>query len=137
MEKRLELPVMEDFQMGISIGLALEGWIPVNIYPRSDFLIIASNQIANHLSNVSLVSDGRRKVRVITRVSVGSTEPLHPGLQHCQDYTEAFKIMSKGEIEIVELKDKNDIVPAYQYAVLREDVKSTILVEYMNLYHNS
>ena len=33
MDKRIEMPVFEDTQMGISIGLALEGFIPVSIYP--------------------------------------------------------------------------------------------------------
>ena len=135
MEKRLELPVMEDFQMGLSIGLALEGFIPINIYPRMDFLIISANQIANHLSNVCCVTDGKLRPRVITRVSVGGTEPMHPGIQHCQDYTEAIKTISKGYIEVVELKNKHDILSAYQHAVLRDDSKPTILVEYMDLYH--
>ena len=135
MEKRLELPVFEDFQMGMSIGLAIEGWIPVNIYPRSDFLIIASNQLANHLTNVRLVTEGKLRPRVITRVSVGGTEPMHPGLQHCQDHTEAIKLITRGEVEVVELKDKKQILPEYQRAVQRPDSKPTILVEYMNLYH--
>jgi pyruvate/2-oxoglutarate/acetoin dehydrogenase E1 component len=134
-DKRLELPVFEDFQMGMSIGLALEGFIPVNIYPRMDFLIIAANQIANHLSNVRKLTEGRLKPRVITRVSVGGTDPMHPGIQHCQDYTEALEILVKGEIEIVKLKNKNDIMPSWQNAITREDAKPTILVEYMNLYH--
>jgi len=134
-EKRLELPVFEDFQMGLSIGLALEGWIPVNIYPRSDFLIIATNQLINHLTNVRTVTDGKLRPRVITRVSVGATDPMHPGPQHCQDYTEPLKMMTRGEIEIVELRDQEQIFPAYQRAVTREDAKPTILVEYGNLYH--
>lgn len=135
MDKRLELPVFEDFQMGMSIGLALEGWIPVNIYPRSDFLIIATNQLLNHLTNVRIVTEGKLRPRVITRVSVGATDPMHPGPQHCQDYTAALKLMTRGEIEIVELRAKEQILPEYQRAVTREDAKPTILVEYGNLYH--
>ena len=134
-EKRLELPVFEDFQMGMSIGLAIEGWIPVNVYPRSDFLVIASNQLANHLTNVRLVTEGKLRPRVITRVSVGGTEPMHPGLQHCQDHTDAIELITRGEVEIVRLKDKKQILPEYQRAVQRDDCKPTILVEYMNLYH--
>ena len=133
--KRLELPVMEDFQMGMSIGLALEGWIPVNVYPRSDFLIIASNQLANHLANIRITTEGKLRPRVITRVSVGGTEPMHPGVQHCQDHTDAIKLITRGEVEVVELWEKNRILPEYQRAVQREDSKPTILVEYMKLYH--
>lgn len=134
-EKRLELPVFEDFQMGLSIGLALEGWIPVNIYPRSDFLIIATNQLVNHLTNVRTVTEGKLRPRVITRVSVGATDPMHPGPQHCQDHTAALKLLTRGEIEIVELREQDQIFPAYQRAVTREDAKPTILVEYGDLYH--
>jgi len=127
-EKRLELPVFEDFQFGMSIGLALAGWIPVNIYPRFDFLIIAANQITNHLANLRLVSDGGYKARILTRVSVGAIDPLHPGPQHCQNHTEAMKLLCRGEIEVVELNHKNQIYPEYHRALTREDAKPTILV---------
>src|SRR3989344_9511082 len=42
--KKIELPVFEDVQMGMSIGLSLEGFVPVSIYPRMDFLVLAYNQ---------------------------------------------------------------------------------------------
>jgi len=32
--KLIELPVSEDFQMGLSNGLALNSMIPVSVYPR-------------------------------------------------------------------------------------------------------
>ena len=44
-KKKIELPVFEDVQMGLSIGLALEGFIPVSCFPRFDFLILAFNQL--------------------------------------------------------------------------------------------
>jgi len=134
-EKRLELPVFEDFQMGMSMGLALEGWIPINIYPRFDFLIIAANQITNHLVNIRSVSDDKYQPRVITRVSVGAVEPMHPGPQHCQDHSDAMKLLCRGEIEVVQLKEKEMIFPEYQKAIEREDCKPSILIEYGDLYH--
>ena len=36
-EKRIELPVFEEMQMGISTGMALEGFVPITMYPRFDF----------------------------------------------------------------------------------------------------
>lgn len=135
MEKRLELPVFEDFQFGMSTGLALAGWTPVNIYPRMDFLIIAANQITNHLANIRRVSDDGYRPRVITRVSVGATEPLHPGPQHCQNHTEALRLLCRGEIEVVELRRKEQILMEYERALFRADARSTILVEYAALYH--
>jgi pyruvate/2-oxoglutarate/acetoin dehydrogenase E1 component len=43
--KKIELPIFEDVQMGISIGLAMEGFIPVTCYPRFDFLIFTLEYI--------------------------------------------------------------------------------------------
>ena len=51
--KRLELPVFEDTQMGMSIGLAMAGYLPITCYPRMDFLILASNQMINSLDKIS------------------------------------------------------------------------------------
>ena len=47
--KKLELPVAEEFQAGFALGLALEGYIPVSLYPRMNFIILAMNQVVNHL----------------------------------------------------------------------------------------
>jgi pyruvate/2-oxoglutarate/acetoin dehydrogenase E1 component len=40
-EKRIELPVFEEIQMGMSTGLALEGYVPISCYPRFDFMMRA------------------------------------------------------------------------------------------------
>ena len=39
--KLMELPVAEEMQMGITTGLALNGMIPVSIFPRWNFLSLA------------------------------------------------------------------------------------------------
>ena len=41
--KKIETPVFEDVQMGLSTGLALNGFVPVTCYPRFDFLILSLN----------------------------------------------------------------------------------------------
>ena len=46
--KLLEMPVVEDFQMGFCIGLALEGYIPVCFFPRIDFMLLALNHKCQH-----------------------------------------------------------------------------------------
>ena len=48
-DKKIEMPVAENLQMGISTGMALEGFVPVSVYPRWNFLILAANQLVNHL----------------------------------------------------------------------------------------
>jgi len=46
--KKLEMPVNEDMQMGMTIGMALNGTVPISFFPRWNFLLLASNQIVNH-----------------------------------------------------------------------------------------
>jgi len=131
MDKRLELPVTEEMQMGISIGLSLMGYIPVSIFPRFDFLLLAVNQLVNHLDRCEEMSHGAYKPKVIIRTVVGATVPLYPGSQHCQDYTEAFRAMLKNT-EVVELNDPEDILPTYKEAL--HSPRSYLLVEKGNLY---
>lgn len=125
-EKRLEVPVAEEMQLGISIGLALHAYVPCSIFPRMDFLIIAANQLVNHLDKIEEMSCGRFKPKVIIRTCVGSKKPLDPGPQHCQDHTEALRHLLTN-VEVVKLTDAEQIVPAYRAAL--ESDRSTILVE--------
>ena len=63
-KKKIELPVFEEVQMGISTGLALEGFIPVSCYPRFDFLILAMNQLVNHLDKLRFLSNNSFQPRL-------------------------------------------------------------------------
>ena len=130
-EKRIELPILEDIQLGMSIGMALNGVIPISIFPRMDFLVLGLNQLINHLDKIEEMSDGQFKPIVIIRTSIGSVKPLFPGPQHTQDHTEALMKMCKN-INIVKLTDKNLIMEEYKKAY--ESDKSTILIEYPDLY---
>jgi pyruvate/2-oxoglutarate/acetoin dehydrogenase E1 component len=76
--------------MGFCTGLALEGYIPVCVYPRIDFMLLAANQLVNHLDKMEGF-----KPKVIIRTAVGSKSPLNPGPQHTQDHTSAFSLMLK------------------------------------------
>ena len=82
-EKKLELPVFEETQMGMSIGLAMEGFVPVSVFPRFNFLLCAASQLINHLDKIPHMTDGELTPKVIIKTMVGSIKPLHPGIQHC------------------------------------------------------
>lgn len=133
-EKLLELPVAEEMQMGMSIGLALSGHVPVSIFPRWNFLLVGTNQLVNHLDKLSIMSNGGYQPKVIIRTGIGSVRPMHPQFQHIGDYTEAFRLMCPN-VEIIRLEEPEDIFPAYKKALEREDGKSTILVEYGDYYN--
>jgi pyruvate/2-oxoglutarate/acetoin dehydrogenase E1 component len=131
--RKIELPLIEDAQMGMSIGLSLEGYIPVSIYPRIDFLIIAMNQLVNHLDKIKEMSCGQFKPKVIIRTAIGSTKPLYPGLQHCSDYSDAFKCILKN-VDVIKLTKSKEIVPTYKIALDEKNEKSTLIIEVADLY---
>ena len=132
LSKKIEMPVAEDMQLGMCTGLALAGYIPVSIYPRIDFLILATNQLVNHLDKIEEMSCGQFKPKVIIRTMVGSIKPLNPGAQHCQDHTEALECLVPN-IDVVKLGIAEIIVPAYKAAL--ESDKSSILIEMTELYY--
>ena len=48
------LPVAEEMQMGISVGLAIDGFVPISIFPRWNFLLLGMNQLINHFSSLNI-----------------------------------------------------------------------------------
>lgn len=120
---RIELPVAEELQLGMSIGMALHGAIPVSIFPRWNFFLVATNQAVNHLDKM--------QPHVIVRVGIGSTKPLDPGSQHKGDFTEAFRLLMPNT-PIVRLETADEILPEYRKALDRKG--PTILVEYADYY---
>ena len=128
-DKRIEMPVCEDFQMGFCTGLSLEVYIPVSIYPRWDFLLLAANQLVNHLDKIPLLGGFRPKV--IIRTAVGSKTPLNPGLQHIQDHSEAFSLMLQS-IPVLQIHSAEDVLETYENAL--QIPGSCVVVEYMDQY---
>ena len=78
LEKRLELPVAEEMQMGMTLGLGLQGLIPVSIYPRWNFLLLAINQLVNHIDKIDAMSNGGYQPKLIIRTGIGSAPPASP-----------------------------------------------------------
>ena len=131
-EKRLEMPVAEEMQMGITLGLSLEGFVPISCYPRFDFLILATNQLINHIDKTYQISKGKMNPKPIIRVVVGSVTPMYPGVQHSQDHTVAFKSMAT-HLNVVLLEEPEQIFPAFQEAY--EGNRPSLLIEYGDFYN--
>ena len=130
-DKLIEFPVAEDLQMGMAIGMAIEGWLPVCIFPRWNFLLCAANQLVNHLDRLPLYSGGGYHPKVIIRVAAPSTTPFYPGPQHDDDFTDSFRRMLR-TVRVVKLNDADQVLPAYREAVY--SASSTLLVEYAERY---
>ena len=132
--KLIELPVTEEMQMGITTGLALDGNIPVSIFPRWNFVLLAMNQLINHLDKVNIMSNNGFKTKAIIRTGVGSQRPLHPQYQHIGDFTDMVRKMCSS-LDVIQLNEPEDIFPSYKKALDRDDGRSTILVEFGD-HHN-
>ena len=132
--KKLELPVFEDAQMGISIGLALNGYVPITCYPRFDFLILAMNQLVNHLDKIRKMSRNEMKPKVIIRTSIGSKIPLDGGPQHTQNYTKVFKKILT-EVKVVYLENPKDIFSNFKKAYNDKKSFSYLFIENGDFYN--
>jgi len=133
--KLVEMPVDEDFQMGLATGMALTGLIPISIFPRWNFLLLATNQIVNHLDKLREITQNKNPGKVIIRTGIGSVIPLHPGPQHTGDFTEAFKLMCPN-LNIVRLDKTSMIFDEYQKAYERSDGISSLLIEWSDKYND-
>lgn len=128
-EKRLELPVAENMQLGMSTGLALQGHLPISIFPRINFLLEAISQLVQHLDKIPLYSNYRPKVLI--RTAIATPYPLDPGSQHLGDYTDPLIAMLK-TVRVRRLETPEDVMVSYKEAL--EFNGSTLLVEYTRLY---
>jgi pyruvate/2-oxoglutarate/acetoin dehydrogenase E1 component len=129
-EKMIEVPVMEETQMGMSLGMAMTGKTVITFYPRWDFLISATNQLVNHLDKYELMTGNT--VNIIIRLGKGSDTPLDPGHQHKGNYFNEFKSLCKN-IEFYDLKEWKDIETIYSNAYSNGGIHC--IVEYPELYY--
>ncbi len=132
-KKLLELPVAEEMQMGISLGLAMDGNVPISIFPRWNFLLHGINQLINHIDKFKLMAGNKLKPKIIIRTSIGSQRPLHPQYQHTGDFSSAVKKMCT-TIEVIKLNKPDEVFSSYKKAYERKDGKNTIIVEYGDYY---
>jgi pyruvate/2-oxoglutarate/acetoin dehydrogenase E1 component len=127
--QRLELPVFEDVQLGMSTGIALAGGLPISCYPRINFLLLAVNQLVLHLDRLPLYSPWRPKVLI--RTAVAHDSPMDPGPQHLGEFEHLDGLLET--VTVHRLWRAEDILPAYQRA-LEPDSGSHLLIEYLERY---
>ena len=132
-KKKIELPVAEEMQMGMSLGMALEGYLPVTIYPRWNFLLLATNQLVNHLDKISEISNNKINPQIIIRTAVGSVRPLDPQSQHRGDFSKAFKQMCNN-IDIYKITKANEVFKTYK-KVLKNKKRISLVVEIADFYN--
>lgn len=131
-ETRIELPVSESFQMQMTVGAAFAGLLPISVYPRLNFLMLALGDLSNIVDKMEEIYK-KKYPKVIIRSAVGPDSPVHPGAQHIGDFTEAFQKIFKN-IEVVRLDNPEDVFPTYQKALDPANPKSYLIIEVGNYY---
>ncbi len=128
--KMIEVPVFEETQMGMSLGLAASGFDVVTFYPRWDFLICATNQLVNHVDKWKVMTG--TDVNLIIRAGKGADTPLDPGHQHKGNYLLEFKSLCPN-ISFHSLVNGVDIFNTYKQASDNGGIH--VIVEYPELYN--
>jgi len=131
-DKLIEVPVMEETQMGMSLGMAMTGKTVVTFYPRWNFLICATNQLINHVDTYELMTG--KQANILIRVGKGADTPLDPGPQHKANFFSEFKSMCP-HITFHDLKEYDRIIDTYKKAFDMGGVH--VLAEYPELYFTS
>lgn len=129
-EKRLEYPVAEEMQLGMSIGMALEGYLPISIYQRFDFLPRAMDALVNHLNIIKELSHKIFNPKIIIFTTVGSSNPLDVGPQHKKDLTWGFKILLNN-INVMNPKTDKEVKKSFKIAHI--STNSSLIIIYQDL----
>ena len=131
-EKRIELPVFEETQLGMSIGMAMNNLVPISCFPRFDFLLRSMDSLVNHLDKMQDMTEGVFKPKVIIRTGIGSTNPLNAGVQHTQNYTKIFTD-TLTEVDVKLLNEPEEIFLAFKSAY--ESEGPSLLIEWGDFYN--
>lgn len=121
-------PISEEAMTGVAIGAAFTGLRPVHVHIRSDFMILACNQIINIASNARYLTGGRLKVPLVIRSVIG--RGWGQGAQHSKSLQSWFA-------HVPGLKVVMPSSPQDAYSLLRasiEDDNPVIFLEHRWLY---
>ena len=120
--KCIEFPVAENLMMGSAVGLALQGYKPIVLFQRMDFMLIAADQIINHLALMPEMSGNQFELPVVIRACVGSqSKRFDVGKQHNKN----FKHIFQPYLEVVD----------YTPGIYRQNrTKPLMVIEYKDSY---
>ena len=150
-------PLSEEAMTGVALGAAISGLRPVHVHIRTDFSLLAMNQIGNMISNIRYVSAGRLRPALVIRAMIGQgwgqsaqhSKSLHsifahfPGLKVVLPTTpqDAYSLMRSAIrddnpviflehrwlYDIADEVDEEQVVPLGMPAVRRQGKSATIV----------
>ena len=125
----IEVPLAEEGVTGICIGAALNGVYPINVHIRSDFVLLAMNQIINLAAKYKYMFGGLFEVPMLVRLVIGRS--WGQGAQHSQSLQSLFAHIPG--LTVIMPASSGSIVDSYAHAV-RKHKGAVISLEHRLMY---
>lgn len=121
--QRLETPLAENLMAGLAMGMSLEGFRPVLFFERHEFILNASDAIANTLDIIETISDGQFTMPVIIKAVAGSVKPFYAGLTHTRNMTDILRALVS--FPVYEPETPQEVLKAY---ALAKNAKTPVMI---------
>lgn len=108
-----DTPLAEEGMTGIAIGAALNGLYPIQTHIRSDFVLLAMNQIVNLAAKYKYMFGGRFEVPMLIRMVIGRS--WGQGAQHSQSFQSLFAHIPG--LTVIMPSSARSILDCYPYAI--------------------
>lgn len=70
-DRVLDIPIAENGMVGVAVGAAMGGMMPVFVHMRTDFLPMCMDQLVNHAAKWYYMSGGQTNVPLVVRSIIG------------------------------------------------------------------
>jgi pyruvate/2-oxoglutarate/acetoin dehydrogenase E1 component len=128
-DRVITTPVSEAGIVGVGVGMAMQGFLPVVEIMFGDFLTLATDQILNHAAKFRWISGGEVRVPIVIRTPMGGRRGYGP--THSQTLEKHFLgIPGLRTLAVNTLCDPGEVLEA---AVLRDD-EPVLFIENKVLY---
>ena len=87
-DRVFETPIAEDSMTGFALGASLSGLYPIHIHIRTDFMLLAMNQLVNSIAKYRYMYGGLFRAPMLIRSVVGRS--WGQGAQHSQSLQALF-----------------------------------------------
>jgi pyruvate dehydrogenase E1 component beta subunit len=127
-ERAFDTPISEGAMTGLALGLAINGYRPVHVHIRSDFLYLAMDQLLNMAAKWRSMYGGAMKAPLVIRAVIGRS--WGQGAQHSQSLQSLIKHVPGVKIAMpTSASDAYDLT----LAAIADD-NPVVLFEYRLLY---
>ena len=128
-ERVIDTPLAEEGMTGIAIGATLNGLYPIQTHIRTDFVLVAMNQIINLAAKYRYMFGGRFEVPMLIRMITGRS--WGQGAQHSQSLQSLFAHIPG--LTVIMPASSQSILDSYPY-VISKHRGPVISVEHRLMY---